>query len=375
MVPPVLAGSAVPAAAQTAPWITIDVRTLASPNPFLLAGTDNAAVMAEASLRAEVTFTPTDNSTIDVDATIADRYHTRLYDNVVLGRVDAIGRYRDDERVSAEAGLTFARDLAIDLLTSSIEAAADPTSTRIYMAARGSVSWQPDEYSRIRPEFLFEKSSFDRTLLLGDTRSALAAISYRRRVSEDTALGARTGAIFGSTEQLGGTSAQLFYITIEHRLNARWRMTAELGAERNAARIETSPGVVVRGPARILPGGRAEICREAPGPVMCLAGSLNSEVSGLGGLQRRAIVSASVSHRLAERSTIDLSADYQRTATRQPIIPDFDAIRVTATVERQMSQHVMLGGTVRYLRRRLIDGSNIGAGFAGVQIRYATRPR
>ncbi len=111
-------------------------------------------------------------------------------------------------------------------------------------------------------------------------------------------------------------------------------------------------------------------CREAPGPVICVAGSLNSEVGGLGGLQRRAVGSASYRTALGERTSIDLSGEYQRTVMQGSVFPAFDAIRATATVERSLRSDLTLGVTLQYLRRRLIEGTRVGAVFAGLQLTF-----
>lgn len=358
------------AIAQPVPRIEAELRTLASANPLLLPGSDRGAAFVEATARPGVTFTTPTGSKFDLAAEISNRQYSRRYGNFVTGSVDAIADYRDSEYFSIGASAGFARDLAADLLTSSVESAADPISIRTSYLGRASVTWHPDQYTWILPEISAEKYSFTRTTLLGDTRAVTASLGYRRRTSERTTVGIRAGSIFSNTARLSDTNTQLVYATISQRLNPHWRANGELGVERNSARIEDLLGIRVDQPARALLSGRAELCREAPGPVICVAGSLNSEVSGLGGLQRRAAGTATYRTALSERTSIDLSAEYQRTVMQGSVFPAFDAIRAVATIERSVRRDLTLGATLQYLRRRLVDGSRIGAAFAGLQLTF-----
>ncbi|UVO51472.1 hypothetical protein M0208_13520 [Sphingomonas sp. SUN019] len=359
-----------PAPAQPVPRLEVDIRALASENPLLVTGSDRGAALVEVSARPGVTFTTPTGSTFDLGAEISNRRYSRRYGNFVTGSVDAAANYRDSEYLSIGASAGFARELAVDLLTSSVESATDPTSIRTSYVGRASVTWHPDQYTWVLPEISAEKFSFTRTGLLGDTRAVTASLAYRRRTSERTTLGVRAGSIFSNTERLSDTSTQFLYATIAQRLDAHWRASGELGVERNSARTEDLLGIGIDQPARTLLSGRAELCREAPGPVICVAGSLNSEVSGLGGLQRRAVGSASYRTALGERTSIDLAAEYQRTVMQGSVFPAFDAIRATATVERSLSSDLTVAATLQYLRRRLIEGTRVGALFAGLQLTF-----
>lgn len=360
-----------PVVAQPVPRLEVDLRALASANPLLLPGSDRGAILLEATARPGVRFETPTGSSFDLGAVITNRRYSRRYGNFVVGQIDATADHRDSEFLSIGGYASVARDVAIDLLTGSVESAVDPNSVRTAYVGRLSLTWHPDEYSWILPEIGIERYNFDRTELLGDTRSTSASLAYRRRTGPRTTLGARAGAILSDTARLSDTETYFLYATIDRRLGAGWRLTGEVGAERNGARTESLLGVGATQSARTRLSGQAELCREAPGPVICVTGSLNSEVSGLGGLQRRAVVGASVDGRLDERTTIAAEAEYQRTVMQGDVFPAFDAIRATGTVERSIRRDLRIGATLQYLRRRLVDGTRIGAAFAGLRLTFA----
>jgi hypothetical protein len=369
--PVVLAMTHAPAVAQTVPRLEVELSVLASENPLLLTGDDTGAVQTDLSARPGVRITTPTGSSFDLGAVITNRNYSRRFGNFVVGRVDAAADYRDSERLSIGAEASFSRDLAVDLLTGSVEAAVDPTSVRTGYGGRLSLAWRPDEYTSVLPAIGIDRFSFDRTNLLGDTRSIDASLAVRRRTGPRTTLGARAGAIFSDTARLSSTDTRFLYATIDRRLGASWRLTGELGLERAGARTETLLGATVAQPPRTRVSGRAELCRDRPDPVICLTAALNSEVSGLGGLQRRGVLTASFDQRLDERTTLGVDAEYQRTVMQADVFPDFDAVRAVATLERSVTREWRIGATLQYLRRRLVDGSRIGSGFAGLRLTYA----
>lgn len=362
-------------AAQPVPRIEVEVRTLASANPLLVTGENRGAALVEITARPGVRFADATGTSFDLGAVVTRRQYSRRYGGFLVGRVDAVAERRESEFLSYGVAATYSRDVAIDLLTSSVEGAADPTAIRTAFTARASLTWHPDEYTWILPELGFERYRYDRSALVGDTRAVSASLGLRRRMSPLTTIGVRAGTILSDTARLSATDTQFLYGTVDHRLNARWRVTGELGAERIGARIERLLGITAAQPARVRLSGRGQLCREAPGPVICAAAALNSEVSGLGGLQRRAVLTASVDHRLGEHVTMALDAEYQRTVMQGGFFPEFDAIRTVATVERTLRRDLRLGGTVQYLRRRLVDGTRVGAVFAGFQLVFTPQLR
>lgn len=363
--------TSLPAVAQPVPRLEIDVRALASANPLLLPGSDREAILLEATARPGIRFENSSGSSLDVGAEITHRGYTRQYGDFLVGHVDVAGEYRDSEYITVNGYASVARDVAIDLLTDSVESAVEPTSVRTAYVGRASVTWHPDEYSWVQPVVGIERFNFDRSDLLGDTRSVNASLAYRRRFSPNATFGARGGAISSRTTRLSTTRTYFLYATMDQRLSAGWRLTGEIGAERNGARTETLLGIGAWQPSRTRLSGQAQLCREAPAPAICVTVALNSEVSGLGGLQRRAVVTASLDKRLDERTTLALDVEYQRTVMQGELFPEFDAIRVELVAERAIGQDRRLGTTLQYLRRRLVDGSRIGAVLAGIRLTFS----
>lgn len=361
--------------AQTVPRLTIESRVSGSQNPLLLPGDDRQALLLEVSARPGVNITTTDGSTFDLGAAIIDRGYSRRYGDYLVGNVAGRADYRDSEYLSIGVSASASRDVAVDLLTSSVEAAADPASVRDAYRGRLSLTAHADAHTWIRPEIGVEKSNFSDSNFLGDTRAIDASLAITKETSDRLRLGLRGGAIFSDTARLSSVSTQFVYATLDRQLSEGWRATGELGVERTGERTESLLGISARQPARFLLSGRGEFCRTAPDPVVCVRGSLNSEVSGLGGLQRRAVAGASFHRRLGESASLDLDAEYQRAVMQGDIFPPFDAIRATALLARKLTRALSLAGEVQYLRRRLIEGRRIGAAFLGLRLTYAVQRR
>lgn len=366
---------AVPAGAQTVPRLEVDASVLTSANPLLLPGRKLGALQMDVSVRPGISRTSPDGSTFDLGAVITERAYSRFYGNVVVGRLDATAEYRRSEYLSIGGSASFARDLAVDLLTSSVEAAADPTSVRSAYRARMWITARPDAQTSLRSDFGFARSQFTRTGLLSDTRSVDASLAYTVRASERTQIGARAGLIASQAAGLPDTATQMVYATLDQQLSASWRATGEMGVERNGARDEPGLSGGAHRATRVLLSGRAALCRTVAGPSVCVRGALNTEVSGLGGLTRRAVIGTSVRHQLDRQTALDIGGEYQRSTMQGDVFPAFDAIRATAILERMIGRDLAVSGTVQYLRRRLIDGQRIGATFGGLRLTWSTARR
>ena len=359
-----------PAAAQTVPRLSMEVAQLVSNNPLLIPGTDRAAAQIDMTVRPGVRLTTPTGSTYDLGAVVTSRVYTRRYGEIVIGRVDATTTQRDSEFLSYGGSASFARDSAIDLLTSSVEAAADPTGIRNTAAGRAYVEYRPDAYSVILPEVRFERSTFARSAVLGDTRAVTTALAYRRRLNERRMLGVRFDWIRSKAALQTAFDTFGLYGTFDQQLTAGWRIDGELGAVRNGARTDLLGTTRLRQPARVLLSGRVNLCRALPEPAICASGSLSSEVSGLAGLQRRAVAGLTVNQRLTENTVLRTVAEYQRVQTQNRLIPSFDAVRAIGTVERTLGRRFVFGGTLQYLRRRLIDGDRVGAIYGGWRLSF-----
>ena len=354
--------------AQTVPRLTVDTRVLASENPLLVSGEDRGAVLMEVTARPGVTVTTANGSTVDLAAVVTDRGYSRRYGNVVIGSATGNIAYRDSEYLSVLVSGAASRDLAVDLLTSSVDAAADPSSTRTAYTGQVSLVAHPDAHLWITPSIGIAKSDFSNASVLRSTRAIDAGLAVANQLSERLRLGARGGVVFNEVAGLASANTQFLYATADYRLGAAWRATGELGVERSDARSAALP-------ARVLLSGRGTLCYTAPEPVLCINGSLNSEVSGVGGLQRRAVVGGSLHQRFGERTSLSVEGAYQRSVVQGDTLPPFDAIRTTAVLERRIGRRLTVAAELQYLRRRLVQGRRIGAGFAGIRLTYAVQRR
>ncbi len=347
------------------------MRALASDNPFLVTGPDTAAGVVEITARPGIRLTEAPGTSYDLGATVTARRYTRRYGGYVTGRVDAIAEHRDSERLTYRAAAGFSRDLAVDVLTSAVESGVDTTAIRSTLLGSASVTYRPDERTSLIPQVEFERSRFNRNQLFANTRAITGSLAYRRRTAPATTAGVRALVSVNKVGPLATMSTQSLYGTLDHRLSSAWPVTIELGLERVGARTEDVLGETTSYPARVRLSGRAQLCREIPYSAVCIGGSVDTEVSGLGGLQRRTVAQASVRQRLGERTTLSIDADYQRATLQGANLPVFETIRAVATVQRRIQYDLRLGATLQYLRRRLIGGSHVGAGFAGLQVTWS----
>jgi len=355
--------------AQTVPRLTVDARVLTSENPLLLSGDDDrGAVLMEVTARPGVSITTANGSTVDLGAVVTERGYSRRYGSVVIGSLTGRVEYRDSEYFSVLVTGAASRDLAVDLLTSSVDAPADPSGARNAYTGQLSLAVRPDEHLRITPSIGISKSDFTNASILRNTRAIDIGLAVANQFSERLRLGGRGAVVFNDVAGLTSANTQFLYATADYRLGAAWRATGELGVERSDARSATLL-------ARVLLSGRGTLCYTAPEPTLCVNGSLNSEVSGVGGLQRRAVIGGSLHQRFGERTSLSVDAAYQRSFVQGDAFPPFDAIRTTALLERRIGRRVTVAAEVQYLRRRLVQGRRIGAGFAGVRLTYAVQRR
>jgi hypothetical protein len=380
---------AVPAKGRVEPTLVVDMAVLASPNPLLLSGGHRGAVMIEVAASPGIIIRTPTGSTLDVSGTIRNRRYSRRYGHYLLGDFRMEGRYRDSEYLTVGAAAGYGRALAIDLLTSSADASGDPRGIRNSWFAGFDAAWRPDAYSLITPEFRFERATYSDSDLLRDASALTISLAWSRRIGPLTSIGLRARDTMNEVSGMAGMNSSALYLTLNRQLGERARFLAELGVERTGRQIEWLDGSTMRRPGRTLLAGRVDLCREGEerwqGLTGCLSAALNSEVSGFGGLRRDAILSVTVSQPLGERFVLRGVSEYRHSSLiggSSGVGPPgderdsaTDAVRNMLMLDWKLRPEITLTGTVQYLRRQLVTGRRIGAGFFGIQLRYEPRLR
>jgi len=375
---------AMPAQGQAQPHIAVDMSVLTSSNPFLLTGGRTGATMAQLSVSPGVSLSAPRGSTLAVAATISDRHYSEFYGHYVLGNVRMEGRYRDSEYLSIGLMAGYERALAIDILSSSADAASDPRGIRNDWFAGADAAWRPDAYSLISPEIRYERMIYSGSTLLRNANVLTMSVAYARRTDPVTTLGVLARDTINTVAGQGSVSSAAVYATLKRQVSERTRLMVELGGERAGGQIGGSDAAAISPSARMLLAGRIDLCREDKVPSRrltgCLSGTLNSQISGFGGLRRDAAATFTLRKAVSEHVVLRASSEYRRSSQIGPSLAgeppgigqggSTDAMRHSVMFDWNIRRSVTLTGTLEYLRRQLVTGQRVGAAFVGIQLRY-----
>lgn len=357
-----------PATAAVKYSLAAEAGVQALSNPFLLAGNDRSALLGEAVVSPGVTLTGSEGTSLDVTGTAIARAYHRRYGRFLLGSARATGVVRRSEQLTINAFASFQRDLSADALTEGIDAVSEPDSVRNTVAATASLAWTPSARDTITPRLSFERSTFDRSVLLRQTRTITGDVVYARRLSDRTSLGVGTRA---ATSRSGDAEFDTLavFATLDQVLSPRLRLTAEAGAERTHDRSRGSVGA--GGSDRVSFTGRGQLCHTGQSRTACLNAAIVSDVSALGFLQRQYSAGASVTQTIGPRLSAGLAADYTRSQRQQGISGTAQsAASVRATLDWRFSPSLALGGEAGYRQRDVGSGSNLGGGYVGLRLRW-----
>ena len=361
-----------PAMSQTETMITLDAQTMASSNPFLIEGPNRGAILTQFSASPEFKLTGDTGSSIDLSGTVSEKWFSQHYGNYVVGKFDALGRYRHNEYLTLEADGSFSHDLSVDMLTSSVDAVIDPESLRTDYDGTLRLHWTPDAHTEIVPEVGYEATNYSNSTLLRDTRALKTSLAVTHRISPYTQIGVRAEAMFNKAVGQLAQNSQAVYATIKQDISEHWQLTAEVGAQRTEQRAGPLQDPSASGsssPTRL--SGRAELCRKAEHGLACLSGLIDSEISGLGGLQRTMTGTATVTQDLSQRSSVNGTLEYRHSEAQHGAFPALDSLRASLRLDRKLGRNFTLSGTAQYLRRQLSNGGGwIGAAYGGLQLRF-----
>ncbi|MBW8911230.1 MAG: hypothetical protein JF564_04940 [Sphingomonas sp.] len=344
-----------------------------STNPLLLKKPYPGAMVVDASLRSSFALTTDAGSSIEIGGVLTRREYSRVYPGLTTGDIHFVGLYRDDERLSIRSAARIERSLLADVVTSSIDALAGSQGRRLNYLAEAGLIWQPDAYTRIEPQFSYEGNRYSRTDLLANTSAAGARVNISRRVTPYATIGARVGTVRNAIDGQSNFWTTSFSLNADQRLAKAWRATLELGVERAGAQM--SFGDPARAPvrARTILAGSVRLCHETSMLTACTAAGLQSEPSGLVGLERRLTISATASRQLRPDVTISMAGDYLRSSVKGTALPTLHAVTGSFLVEWRPVKALTAGARVEYRRRELLQGGAAGAGLIGLRLRYDWR--
>lgn len=365
----VLALAPVAAAGEVTPRIAVDVRLSAASNPFLLPGGDSA-ILAEGSIEPSLTIARADGSELALAGVLTGRQYSRRYGNFILGSATATGVLRDSERLSLTGLASFERDIAADTITQDVGSAAGTRSIRNAIRGRVGATWRPNAFDTLTPQLDYERVSFEDGPGLQTTSAFTADLGYARRLSERTSLGARGVARLSRVEGQGDVTTLAAFFTGDRRLSAIWRLNFDIGAEHVRQSGALIPGVQRN---RTNFSGLTRLCAEGERLSGCASFALASEVSPLGGVQRRYTVGTNARWRLAERYRLEADAEYSKAASSaQSAAPALGGALARLRLAWDADRRLTVSGDIEYRRREFGFAPATDGVFAGIGLRWGT---
>jgi hypothetical protein len=339
---------AVPGAAQAVSSLEAEALLLASDNPFLLAGEDNGALAAELRLNPEIKWTLPPATTLELSGSGAYRRYSRRYGDFVTGRALASVNHRENESVSYGAVASFSRDLPVDALTESIDFTADSRTIRERWMARANVRWTPDSLTTFTAGGSWEELRYPDSTILSSTTAYQVDLGASRRVNPTTAIGVAARATQTELAGTGGLSASGVFATVAHRFGPHLEGNGQLGVEWTDFDLADSKR------ARV--SGSGNLCYRPQLTELCVNASLQSEVSGLGGLQRELHAGFNARKQLGERGEVSGLAEYRR-AQVETLGLQSEAIRLNMTYRHRLGERLSVVGGVDYLARKFLSAA------------------
>jgi hypothetical protein len=360
-----------PASSQSSTQFQADASVLVADNPLLLPRGGGAVVVTEISATPRKSFDLEPGGSIAVEGTAMGRFYGGGLGRFFLGDVKASGNYRDSERLTLQGQVEARRDLSIDLLTSSVGAAADPASIQTSYRGRFEASVHPDEYTSMLASVSTRDEHYSRTTLLRGVTETIFGLSASRRTSARTSLGLVGSAALSHTAGEGNVTTLSLRGSWSQQLTQSWRSSVEFGAEKTGDNIVRLDTATVRQPGRTLASARGQLCRDGQHATGCLELSLSSERSALGRLERRLALSTTAGWTLSPRTTLRLRGGYDRSSVPGTMLRTLKSLDLSGMLERRVGRALTLAVRAEYRRRGAFDGQR-DSFLGGLQLRYAT---
>jgi hypothetical protein len=336
------------ARSEAKPTVTLEVDTsvLVSDNPFLTTEKKKTTGAVELVARPHVEWQIDPRTDIDFTGELGVRQYSQRYGNFVTGRSDLQIRHRRNEYLTVSGRASYRRDLVSDSLVESIDFAVDPRSIRESAEARGSVAWSPNATTTITGEGGWQRLRYPDSDLLETTKAYDFGVGLNKRLSEKLTVGVQGNHTSSRIANSEDTSVSALNVTANRRFATFWYGGAQVGVEWTKLR---DPVTLAR-ESRARFNGSANLCYEPDGTSACLRSALQSEVSGLGGLQREFSVGLAIRHRISEFGTIRSEVDYRRAR-----LPGEDGsarvFRGSVGYEHRIGRNLYVAPNLAYLQR------------------------
>lgn len=240
------------------------------------------------------------------------------------------------------------------------------------LTANGGFGWQPNERDRWTLDGNAGQTRYPGLNSGNDSIYYGGAVGYSRQLNERTSVGVR-----GSVTRVnyrGNVGDSTIYdprVTLSTQFGPRWAVSGSLGAS-----ISRQQGVF--GPQTTTSlSGDLSACRRGELDSFCLTAARASSATGFGGVRTVTSAAVNYSRKLAERLTLDASANYSRSSgDARRLFPAVDYATATVSVSKRLNQRLSLTVTGGYtdvfqtgIARRADLRSQIGLNFAFGDIR------
>lgn len=356
--------------ADVRPGLAVEGGLSVATNPLLVRGSDRGAAILDAGISPSVTLTDATGLNVELSSLIATRQYSRRYEDLTHGNAELAVDWRKNEWLSFAARARFDREPLVDRLATDIDASIGSAGVREGKIGSLSATWNPDARTRIRPELIVESGHYPGVASLRDTDATMLVLNATRRTSAYTTLGVRMGHSWNSVDAAPGSRVLSAYATLDQRLSPSWRLRTELGVEH----IRTSTFELMPSATRTQAAGRIEVCHEAQRLTACASGALSSEVSGLGGLQRRFDMAGTAQWRLTPRLNLGFEGRYQRASQQRSRLPDLDAAHARLRLDRRVNRRLTASAIAEYRRREPLGGRALSSTMVGIQLKYEPLP-
>ncbi|NWK95841.1 hypothetical protein DM806_09155 [Sphingobium lactosutens] len=356
--------------ADVKPGLTVEGGLSAASNPLLVRGSDRGSAIVDAAIKPSMTFTDATGLEVELSSILAMRQYSHRFEDLTHGNVQLTADWRKNEWISVLARTRIDREPMVDRLATDIDASIGSAGVREGRIGSLSVIWHPDARTRIQPELTVENGRYPTVTNLRDTDSTLLTLHATRRTSPYTTLGARIGQSWNKVDAAPNSHVLSTYVTLDQRLSTTWLVRTEMGLEH----IRTSTFQLTPSASRTQAAGRIELCHEAQRLTACASGALASEVSGLGGLQRRFDMAGSVRWRLTPRLNLGFEGRYQRASQQRSRLPNLDSAQARLRLDRRVNRRLTASAVAEYRRREPPDGRALSSTVVGIQLQYEPLP-
>lgn len=311
--------------AETRISANASVKSEIANNPYLLGGTQTSATSIAVSLTPQLSFEDGVKS-INVTGDIRHTEFSRRYSSTDDFRVNAALSQKISPTLSFNAGVGFdssvvgANDLlAFDQASGGGNSPPLPTDLafnglrqrRQSIDGNVNLGYTPSARERWQFQGGFSFTKYPQGSSASEYNSASGSIGYNRTLNGRTSIGVNVGVsrVDYRRTLIGDATTISPQATFTTRFDAGWSLTASAGLSHS----------LVRGPlgysGRNSASGSVNVCRARDRGKFCVFATRSVQASSFGGgVRPQTSFGASYSLRLDSLSTIDVSANYSRTA-------------------------------------------------------------